>query len=143
MTPDGRIPLAIDPPCTVPFASQSDGSQARRLLELNELDVTRDVLEFKYRLNDGDQEPSNVKFDLLITEWTETSMNLKLDFEDPTAASTGKTLDQFYIKIKNPKLFVSLESGESMSSDFETMSDLIPQQVGKDVDYPALVIMAK
>lgn len=89
--------------------------------------MTRDVLEFKYRLRNDGIEAKKIKYDLYIEEWEETGMKIKIDFEDPLLVSYGSMFDLCYIKIKNPHLFVSKDTGVRLAADFETMSEIFPK----------------
>ena len=82
----------------------------RQLLSLNELNVTRDVLQFKYRLR-SDVDEKRIKFDLVIKNWTTDGMVLWLNFTEPEAVSNGNVFDQAYVKVLNEKLFVSEQTG--------------------------------
>lgn len=66
-----------------------------------------------------------------------------MKFDDPSTVSNGKMFDVFYIKVKNPHLFVSKATGERMPADFETLNDVLPRQVPKGVDVPALLGLAQ
>ena len=41
-------------------------------------------------------------------------MSVKVDFENPLGVSQGLQQDQFYLKIKDKRMFVSKETGESL-----------------------------
>jgi hypothetical protein len=105
--------------------------------------VTRDVLELKYRLRNNEIEAKRIKFDLYIKEWTENGMTLQLKFKDPLLVSYGNMFDLCYIKIKNPHLFVTKATGDRLPADYETLNDIFPKQVSKDVDFNAIDIMSK
>lgn len=68
------------------------------------------MLEFKYRLR-SDIPEEEVKFELTIKEWTDKGMLISMDFENPEMVSIGDLFDQAYVKVKNPQLFVSQETG--------------------------------
>lgn len=70
-------------------------------------------------------------------------MELKVDFVDPLAVSYGNMFDLCYIKIKNPYLFVSKESGVRLSSDYESLNEAFPKLVSKDIDYRQIDSLAK
>ena len=48
----------------------------------------------------------------MIKEWSEKKIDVKVDFKNPLAISKGMEQDQFYLKIKDPRMFVSKETGE-------------------------------
>lgn len=60
--------------------------QARHLIRLDQVNVTRDVLSFKYELR-SDIERKRINFDLMITEWSPWHMILWMNFTDPPAVS--------------------------------------------------------
>jgi hypothetical protein len=91
---DGILDLGFNQPLMPPpFSKSYTGSikeaTARRLVSLRELNVTRDVLEFKYRLRNDVIEARKIKYDLYIEEWEEMGMKIKIDFEDPLLVSYG------------------------------------------------------
>jgi len=49
-----------------------------------------------------------------LKEWTEHKLSVKVDFNDPLSVSKGLQPDQFYLKIKDHRMFVSKETGESI-----------------------------
>lgn len=62
----------------------------------------------------GDEGSKAAEFFLNIQEWTEDGLKLKMNFTNPLSVSKGRNSDALIIKIKNPSLFVSQESGAFM-----------------------------
>jgi len=75
------------------------------------IDVQRDIMDI-YLISGEEQIDS--EFFLSLEEWTETHMKIKTNFTDPMAISS-KSTDKFKFKIKNPGLFISKASGQTMS----------------------------
>ena len=53
-------------------------------------------------------------------------MVLKINFTEPLVVSKGKLFDQAFIRVKNPKLFVSQETLKAMPADKGTI-DYFPR----------------
>jgi hypothetical protein len=63
-------------------------------------------------LQKSGEDSEDLGYSISIKEWTEEKMAMKVDFEKPLAISRGLQPDQFYLKIKDTRLFVSKETGE-------------------------------
>jgi len=85
------------------------------MLTYEEVDVTRDILEFKFKLN-SDEEVGNINYDVLLLNWTSTGMSLMLNFSNPLVVSKGINLDEALIVVKNKDLFSSTISGKMVAS---------------------------
>ena len=46
-----------------------------------------------------------------LKNWQPKFLEIQMNFTDPLAISKGNLLDQVVVKVKNPSLFVSKESG--------------------------------
>ena len=62
-----------------------------------------------------------------MKEWTEDKMSVKVDFLNPLGVSQGLQQDQFYLKIKDGKMFVSKDTGESILPENVQLLTNIPQ----------------
>ena len=51
--------------------------------------------------------PTDIKYNLIIEEWTEKDFIIKVNFSDPYLISQGEERDAAYVSIKNSELFVS------------------------------------
>ena len=85
------------------------------MLTYEEVDVTRDILEFKFKLN-SEEETGNINYDVLLLNWTSTEITLMLNFSNPLVVSKGNILDEAYIVVKNKDLFSSSITGKSVAS---------------------------
>lgn len=84
----------------------------------------------------SDEDPEKAAFTLKVHDWTEEGLKLKMNFTDPLAISKGRNQDALIIKIKNPALFVSKETGTIMDpkDQDEQLAQKIPKQVPDGVD---------
>ena len=64
----------------------------RRLIALDDLDVTRDIFDLKFLLK-SDMEPEDIKYFLLIQDWTPTELKVKVNFTNPLLISNGQFRD--------------------------------------------------
>ena len=55
-------------------------------LTLDEIDISRDILDIKFLLK-SDQDPESIKYDLQFIDWRQDHFHLKIDFEDPSLIS--------------------------------------------------------
>ena len=60
---------------------------------------------------------SMLGFDVSVANVDENTMTLKFIFRNPLSVSIGKTPDIMNIRFTEPELFLSKESGKSLSSD--------------------------
>ena len=122
------------------FIDTGGGStNGRNLLGLDELDVSRDIVDFTFvaKTDDGPE------FYLSITEWSPHKMEIFMNFTDPMAVSTGASSDQIICKIKNPAMFISAaDPTQSLSPEKALMTKSVPPQVPKGVDPAALEAQA-
>jgi len=57
------------------------------------------------------------KYDLDIEHWDETMLILGIEFDNPFALSSGKSLDSLGLTIKNQSYFKSQESGLTIKDE--------------------------
>ena len=65
----------------------------------------------------SDEEAGAAKFYLGIEDWTEQGIKLKINFTTPLSLSKGRNQDALIIKVKNPSMFVSKDTGTVMEAD--------------------------
>ena len=97
----------------MPDFVKKDILTGRRLVELNELDVSRDIVEFKFIMK-SDTDEKDLEYYLSLTDWTESSLQVFINFTNPMAVSAGISNDAVVVKILNPNLFVSQQSGMAL-----------------------------
>ena len=54
----------------------------RKLISVDQLDVTRDVLDLKFIVK-SDIDPTTIKYYLHMREWTENHLKIFINFTDP------------------------------------------------------------
>ena len=99
--------IKTDPTTGRLLAATPDGGE----IPLDEMDVTRDILDLRFVLKSGIN-PDDIKYQLIIKEWTEDKFVIKVNFSDPYQISQGEERDAAFISVKNPALFVSAETGK-------------------------------
>jgi hypothetical protein len=72
---------------------------------------------------------------LELTEWTDKKIEIKINFHDPLSVVEGGSTS---FNIKNPSLFISAASGESLPADQTSFSKTLPKQLPKDVSEESL-----
>lgn len=118
MSRDGKLALNFDHVMQVPdFILNSEKRQlnithhmGRKLIALNELDVTRDLLQLDFIMK-SDVNPEDIEYSILLNEWTPSVFDIAINITTPLLISKGLYRDTLYVKIKNPSLFVSAETG--------------------------------
>jgi len=106
-------------------------SGRRRLVGLSELDVSRDVMDFKYITN-SDQEAEPIEFFLEMKQWDESGIGIQVHYSNPLMV--GKGNDNIITTLKNPGLFAPASGEEPPSKDQGTNFAAAPPQVPKGVD---------
>jgi hypothetical protein len=99
-------------------------------------------MDFKLRVV-SEEDPNLFKFDIYIKEWREDGMVVHVDFVNPLLVSHGALLDQCRIKVIDPWLFVSKETGMPMPGNARTLIDRFPRQAIAGVDVDAVEKKAK
>ena len=87
---------------------------------------TKDIFTIFFLLKSA-EDLKNFKYSIVLKEWTEDKMSVKVDFVNPLGVSQGLQQDQFYLKIKDHKMFVSKETGESIRPENVQLLTNIPQ----------------
>ena len=96
------------------------------------------------RLIRGSEETSapmeELGFSLSMTKFSSTVVQFKIDFENPLSISIGEKSDILVLKMEQPELFVSQETGKSLASDTTERKE-IPKQFLNIASYK-LAVMA-
>jgi len=85
-------------------------------LALSELDVTRDVMDFRFVLR-SDIDIEHLSYNLEIISWTEDGIEVFANFSDPLVISQGLENDVVEIQIKNRYLFSSNFTGDVIKEE--------------------------
>jgi len=70
----------------------------RRLVGLSELDVSRDVMDFKF-ITDSDQESAPIEYFLEMKKWDENEVDIQVKYKNPLLV--GKGNDNIATTLKN------------------------------------------
>ena len=110
----------------------------RWLVAHEELNVTRDVLDFEFMKNSNlpDEE---FEYDLYIKEWESTHMILYCNFTNPTSVSNGLVFDQAKLKVHKHFLFVSADSGKILEEDKTNLQGEFPKQYLPGIDVKTIL----
>jgi hypothetical protein len=86
---DGKIKMTFNQDMIVPPFIDRDTSaeRGRQAIALSELNVARDVVDFKFISQNEEDTPP--EFYLSLTKWTEREMEVFVNFTDPTVISKG------------------------------------------------------
>ena len=122
MSRDGKLKIGFDHIMKVPDFVQNGQRRrlnmthhmGRKLIALNELDVTRDLLELNFIMK-SDVDPNDIGYSIILNEWTPSTFDVSVNITTPLLISKGLYRDTLYVKIKDPSLFVSSESGEPLN----------------------------
>ena len=79
-------------------------------------------------------------FSLSMTEFSSTVVKFKIYFENPLSISIGEESDILVLKMEQPELFVSQETGKTLASDTTERKE-IPKQFLNVASYK-LAVMA-
>ena len=124
MKRDGRMECGFTQKLKVPsFIAKNRKEKRRRLQEqkvtgkkekvisLDEIDINRDLMNVRFYLKSGLKE-KDIKYFLTISNWTDTSFEIQVNFTQPMVISQGFMRDEMEMTVKNPLLFVSAATGE-------------------------------
>lgn len=117
----------------VPAFFTKPDSPKRNLISFSEIDVARDLMDFTFVLR-SDIETDDLKYYLSLADWTETHLDVLVNFTEPMLISKGLVSDQVIITIKNKNMFVSNITGKSMEYDKLQLYDIFPRQLPKGVN---------
>lgn len=122
MSRDGTLSVKFNQKMRVPgFLTKTD-SKGRRLVELSEIDVARDVIDVQF-VSRNDDETSKKDFFLDLKDWTSDKIELQVNFTDPLSVSYGNQQDSIITKIKNAELFQP-EDGRAQPLSKEKMTSV-------------------
>lgn len=98
------------------FLTSEATHNRRKLIALSELDVNRDILSLRFMLK-SEINPEDIKYYLELISWTETNMEIFVNFTDPLIVSKGNNQDRIVCMIKNKHLFQAKYSNEKLQSE--------------------------
>ena len=102
-------------------------------MPLDEINVTRDIADVSLVIN-SDVNPTDVKYFLSITHWTDEGIGIFMNVTTPLLISKGTKRDQAVFRIKNPSLFISEKTGKPIGGDNLVMTTSLPRMLPKDVN---------
>jgi len=106
-------------------------SGRRRLVGLSQLDVSRDVMDFKF-ITDSDQESAPIEYFLKMKEWNKNGMSVQVDYKNPLLV--GKGNDNVATSLKNMALFAPASGDKPLPASAGSKVSGAPPQVPKGVD---------
>ena len=96
---------------------------------LNQMDLSSIIQAEINRGSDISAPYSKLGFNVLINEYTSTSITFKVKFENPLSVSTGYEPDTMKLKFIEPDLFVAKETGEPLDLGEQAEIDMVlPRQ---------------
>ena len=113
---NGFIKVEFNQPLNVPgFLEQTWllGQERRNLIEIEQLDLSRDIMEISLILN-SEEDPELMQFSIELEAWYETGMNISYSFTNPLLVSTGIHPDFILCKVKERELFMAKEGNETL-----------------------------
>lgn len=93
---------------------------------LQRFNVDRDILSIKMICYNPD-ENAKLEYSLVLQEWTDRELKVKINFTDPGVVSQGFKKDKIMVTIRNKNLFVAKESGEMLKIDRLITMKKVPQ----------------
>lgn len=89
MEQDGKMGMKFSKKVFLPdFLTDGGSSTRRRLISFSEINVQRDVMEVNLVIN-SDVNPTDIKYFLSITEWTEDGISILMNVTTPLLISKG------------------------------------------------------
>ena len=133
ITRNGKMRINFNQPVVVPFNFIENQGKTKRLLEgdvnsdqpISLKDIDPKELFSIYYLLKSAEDQEDFKYSIILKEWTEHNFAVKVDFVNPLGVSKGLEPDQFYMKIKDPRMIISKETGESiLPENLQLLSNL-------------------
>ena len=95
-----------------PFAINDtvEATKERKLIEMSEIDVTRDLFEIEFDFYDLAAE-EKIEYSVSLSNWTSDEITLQFNFTNPNLVSKGLKQDKVFLKARDPQLFRSADSG--------------------------------
>lgn len=116
---------------TVQNFAEDSVTGRRRLVGLSELDVSRDVMDFKF-ITTSDQESEPIEYFLEMNKWDENGLAVQIKYKNPLLV--GKGNDNIATSLKNTALFAPASGAKPLSASEGTTASGSPPQVPKGVD---------
>lgn len=138
LSKSGELKMEFNQPLEIPSMFQGKEGK-RRLVELLSVNPTL-IFEVNMHLL-SDVSPRDLSYSMQFKEWTERVVKIQIEFNDPLLLSSGPTADKLSVKILKPELFVSQESGVSLSLEQASSPNSqisIPSQLPKGVSEEAV-----
>lgn len=132
---NGIVRIKFNQPLEIPSFikkennSSSVGPNGRKLqVDLQEIDVDRDIMEMIFLLN-SDQNQEDIGYFLELIEWTEAAMKVHINFTNPLLVSNGEVPDVIFAKIKNTHMFQAKNSNERLFANQAYLRYQLPTEL--------------
>lgn len=94
--------------------------RGRKLFSLEQINVTQHLFNFKYRLRNK-IEPEKIIYDITLEDWHSDGLLLQMNFLYPEFVSYFTNFDFAMMKVINPSLFVSAQTGVELAEDYHIL----------------------
>lgn len=130
---DGKLKMKFNQEILIPPFAQQSSTSRRMLPEIDEIDVSF-LFEVQFSPESG-IDPWDFKYYVYLVEWTETDIDLKVEFENPSLVSNSPDFnDEFIIVPKQQNYFVSQKTGKPIDNDLQTYNSAnVPPQLPEGI----------
>jgi len=104
--PDFSILSKLPAPVATNGTNDENDPKRRNLVGLKNINVQRDLMSVNLVVK-SNVEREDIKYFLEVSEWTEQSISIFMNFTTPLLVSKGLERDEVYMSIINPYLFIS------------------------------------
>jgi len=104
--PDFSILSKLPAEATTNGTNDDNDPKRRNLVGLKNINVQRDLMSVNLVVK-SNVEREDIKYFLEVSEWTEQSISIFMNFTTPLLVSKGLERDEVYMSIINPYLFIS------------------------------------
>jgi hypothetical protein len=77
----------------------------------------------------GDEDGDELDYTLILKKWEPQAIDIKVNFSKPGMISTGASQDSMSVKIKQPSMFRSGNSGDSLPGSLAQQVSEVPPQL--------------
>lgn len=119
----------------VPAFLTSDSPGERKLLEKEDIDFNRDVMNVELDIFD-DVAFENMTYFVELKDWATTHIEVGFNFSNPLMLSRGDILDKIYLKVKDRSYFITQNGGVPLDIvvSYHPIVVLVPRQFPNWID---------
>ena len=101
-------------------------TEHRSLVAVSNLNVNRDLFDIEIDFYGADAQ-EKIEYSASLTNWTASQIDLFLNFSYPEFVSKGIQLDKAILKVIDPEMIKSVETGSVVDNSSQEMIAVLPK----------------